>query len=49
MRRLLLTMMAFAMLAGCQSSGSRGYEPAECDPRATDSGMCVPGELPPEE
>jgi hypothetical protein len=49
MRRLLLAMMAFAVLAGCQSSGSRSYEPSTCDPRATDSGMCVPGAYPAEE
>ncbi|MDQ6433578.1 lipoprotein [Mesorhizobium sp. LHD-90] len=49
MRRLLLTTLTLVLLAGCQNSGTRGIDPAECDPRATDSGRCVPGELPPEE
>lgn len=44
MRRLLLTMLYLAVLAGCQSGGSRSIEPKSCDPRELESGRCVPGE-----
>jgi len=44
MRRLVLLMMVL-VLAGCQSTTTdRNAKPKECDVRAVDSGICVPGE-----
>jgi uncharacterized protein YceK len=44
MRRLVLLMMVL-VLAGCQSATTdRNTQPKECDVRAVDSGVCVPGE-----
>jgi hypothetical protein len=46
MRRLLLIALSAAILAGCQSGGGADVSASECDPRATDSGRCVPGTYP---
>lgn len=44
MRRFAVLLIAFA-LVGCQSTTSdRNAKPKECDRRAIDSGLCVPGE-----
>lgn len=44
MRRVIMLMMVLA-LVGCQSASTdRNEKPIECDARAADSGLCVPGE-----
>jgi uncharacterized protein YceK len=44
MPRLVLLMMVL-VLAGCQSTTTdRNAKPKECDQRAMESGLCVPGE-----
>ncbi len=44
MRRLVMLMMVL-VVAGCQSTTTdRNEKPKECDHRAVDSGLCVPGE-----
>jgi hypothetical protein len=44
MRRLVMMMMLLA-LVGCQSTTTdRNEKPKECDTRAIESGLCVPGE-----
>ena len=44
MRRVVVLMMVLA-LVGCQSTTTdRNAKPRECDRRAIDSGLCVPGE-----
>jgi uncharacterized protein YceK len=44
MRRVVMVMMVL-VLAGCQSTTTdRNAKPKECDRRAIDSGLCVPGE-----
>ena len=43
MRRLVMLMIVLA-LVGCQSTTTdRNEKPKECDARAIDSGLCVPG------
>jgi putative hemolysin len=43
MQRLAMLMMALT-LVGCQSTTTdRNEKPKECDVRAADSGLCVPG------
>lgn len=46
MRQLLWAVLSAVLLAGCQSSGA-SVDGKSCDPRATDSGLCVPGEYTP--
>ena len=43
MRLLAMLLLAFA-LAGCQSTTNSNEKPKECDRRAVESGLCVPGE-----
>ena len=44
MRRVVMLVMVLA-LAGCQSTTTdRNEKTKECDSRAIDSGLCVPGE-----
>ena len=45
MRQLIGLMIAALVLAGCQT-GKTDYneKPKVCDPRAVESGLCVPGE-----
>lgn len=46
MRRLVMLTMALALI-GCQSTTAttdRNARPKQCDDRAVDSGLCVPGE-----
>ena len=44
MRRVVMLMMVLA-LVGCRSTSTdRNEKQIECDARAVDSGLCVPGE-----
>jgi uncharacterized lipoprotein YajG len=45
--RLILVLAALLLMAGCQSSKKEpdySTQPKQCDQRAVDSGLCVPGE-----
>lgn len=43
----LILVLAVVLMAGCQSGKKEadyGVKPKSCDPRAVESGLCVPGE-----